>query len=240
MKMARRKVNLEKLLELYKMGLSDYRIGKILNVTHWTVRQWRLKLGLPPKHQFRKKPKIVDIEKLKQLYNQGLTYEEIAKQLGVSKGTVNTYITKYKLANRQHIKKGSHSRIKSVILSLVDQKVYVTADDLSKYLNQSKVSIRNHLKALEKEGLLRRFTLATGATGRQKFSGSDFFKSLNPKGKITLFYSDTRKFIEKLCEIVDLDKNDLGKRVSFTRLLRDNNFTDDEIKLFYKLKFQQK
>jgi predicted transcriptional regulator len=240
MDMVRRKVNPEKLLELYNMGLSDYMIGKILGVTHWTVRQWRLKLGLPPKHQFQKKPKIVDIEKLKQLYDQGLTYDEIAKQLGVSKGTVNTYITKYKLAKRQLIKKGSYERIKPIILCLVDQKGYVTCDDLCKYLNQSKVSIRNHLKALEKEGLLRRFTLATGATGRQKFSGADFFKPLNPKGKVTLFFSDSRKFIEKLCEIVSLDKNDLGMRMSFTRLLRDNKFTDDEIKLFYKLKFQQK
>jgi predicted ArsR family transcriptional regulator len=125
-------------------------------------------------------------------------------------------------------------------MSLVDQKVYVTCDDIRKHINLSKVSIREYLRALEKEGLLRRFTLATGATGRQRFSGADFFKPVNPKGRITLFYSDTRKFIEKLCEIVSLDKNDLGKRMSFTRLLRDNKFTDDEIKLFYKLKFQQK
>jgi len=41
------KPNKEKLLHFYNKGLSDARIARYLNVSESTIRNWRLKLGLP-------------------------------------------------------------------------------------------------------------------------------------------------------------------------------------------------
>jgi DNA-binding CsgD family transcriptional regulator/DNA-binding Lrp family transcriptional regulator len=227
-----RKVDVEKIKELYSKGYSDYRIARELDVTPWTVGYYRRKLGLPALYE-RRRPRRIDFEKFKQLYAQGYTYKQIAEQLGTTIGTVCAYVTKYKLANRQP------RRIKITedgILRLVEQKGYVTVDDVAKNFKVHIFTARERLHRLEQKGLLKRFKVGRSYTGSQRYSGVDFFRALNVRGNEILYYSDEKRFIELLSKVVEVDLNDRGAKRSLTALFRDNNLPDELIDLFYKLK----
>ncbi len=53
------KPNKEKFLHFYNKNLSDARIAFYLNVSESTIRNWRLKLGLP--NNIRKKPNSCEL-----------------------------------------------------------------------------------------------------------------------------------------------------------------------------------
>lgn len=72
---------------LYKRGLSDYAIGKILGRSRTCIRAWRLKKGLPPN---RRPSRLTPEEEARrrELYEFGYTDSEIAKELGTTVGAI--------------------------------------------------------------------------------------------------------------------------------------------------------
>lgn len=67
-----------KLRELYNQGLQDIEIAKILYVSPFSVRQWRIVNGLPSnKNTRRDKERMV-------LYQQGFSDREICRRLNLN------------------------------------------------------------------------------------------------------------------------------------------------------------
>ena len=69
--------------EMYDLGKNDAEISRVLKCCTETVRQWRLKNNYPKNFRYKDTCKI-NVEKLKQLVNDGLKDSEIAKILNVS------------------------------------------------------------------------------------------------------------------------------------------------------------
>jgi hypothetical protein len=87
--MGRRKVDVEKLKQLYMQGLPLTKIAEQLGVSRYAVYSWSLRLRLPKRE--RRGRRKLDLEKFKQLCEQGLPSKLIAQQLGVSPTTVYIY-----------------------------------------------------------------------------------------------------------------------------------------------------
>ena len=84
-------------LQLYHQGLDDDEIAVIQNCNTATIGQWRLKQGLP-KHQDKKRKFLDELhEKRLNLYNKGLTDEEMARELNIKAKTILWWRRKQKL-----------------------------------------------------------------------------------------------------------------------------------------------
>lgn len=78
----------EEMLKLYKEGKNDSEIARIVQLNHVTVHNWRVRKQLDS--NFGYKPKF-DTNKFIELYNQGLTYVDIAKKLDSSDSAISEY-----------------------------------------------------------------------------------------------------------------------------------------------------
>lgn len=75
----------------YLKGLTAKEIGKLLDVNERTVQRWQ------SDHDFKAKAKPLPMpERAKQLQDKGITIEQIAKTLKVSRTTVCNYLRKAK------------------------------------------------------------------------------------------------------------------------------------------------
>lgn len=90
-----------KRLSLYLKGMSDVEIARELSYSKSCIYSWRKKNKLSANVNLRKeetkmyvKPYSQDIrEKFLELYELGMTYAEIAREIGISKSTVNRWGT---------------------------------------------------------------------------------------------------------------------------------------------------
>lgn len=78
----------EEMYKLYKEGKNDSEIARIVQLNHVTVRNWRIRKNLDSNFEY--KPKF-DENKFIDLYNQGLTYVDIAKELNTSNSAISEY-----------------------------------------------------------------------------------------------------------------------------------------------------
>ncbi|MBR5094472.1 MAG: helix-turn-helix domain-containing protein [Oscillospiraceae bacterium] len=75
---------------LYKAGLSDVKISRLAGISKTAVLLWRRRTGRAPNKQDTPKgrPKRLDRERARELYEQGRTDREIGELLGVNENTV--------------------------------------------------------------------------------------------------------------------------------------------------------
>ncbi len=71
----------EQFLDLYKQGLNDTEISKILKCSHVTVHKKREKFELPPNFRYKTKIKL---NEFKDLHSQGKNDREIADYFGLN------------------------------------------------------------------------------------------------------------------------------------------------------------
>lgn len=87
---------------LYCNGLKDREIAEICNVSPHAINSWRYHRGLQSNHKLKKERKEENTmfvkaypkemkEKFFELYEKGLTYGQIAKELGVSRSTTRRW-----------------------------------------------------------------------------------------------------------------------------------------------------
>lgn len=86
----RRKVNVEKVITLWREGLTDKEIAERLAVNPSTISYWRKKLKLPPN-----KKVLINREQLEELAEKGYSLRRIANELNYDVNTVKKYLDKY-------------------------------------------------------------------------------------------------------------------------------------------------
>jgi transposase len=224
-----RKVDVNKIIELRNKGYPMHRIARELGVSYGTVEYWFHKLKIKPLRV--RRVRRIDKMQLIKLYFDGLTYREIADRLGVSPFTVGAIVSKLGIAYRRRSKDERLIEVKNEILRLIDENVYVTIEDVVGKLKISKSYAINRLRELYREGKVKCFRI-TSRRCAVKYDAYDFFGNRVGDARL-LYYVDERKFIEKLSRIVKIRNRSMAK--SFTRMLHDNDISDENIKYFYKL-----
>lgn len=81
---------LDELVKLNAEGYNDTQVSDILKISVWSASTWRRQLGL--KSNFKYKHSF-NTEKFKELYDEGLTWVEIARKLNISGSTAQQYGT---------------------------------------------------------------------------------------------------------------------------------------------------
>lgn len=94
-------------MDLYKQGLSDGQMAKILGLTKSPILKWRTSRGLPRNYKPRFQPgnqfgrlgvlPKEEHELRMRLYNKGLIDKEVAKVCHVSKDAISQWRRKYNL-----------------------------------------------------------------------------------------------------------------------------------------------
>jgi len=87
-------------IDLYNKGKNDSEIGRLLNVSHVTVKNFRENLILPSNFKYVRK---FDKNKFKDLYNQKLNDVEIANILNVSSSAISEFRRLNKLPSNQYV-----------------------------------------------------------------------------------------------------------------------------------------
>ena len=83
-----------KLIKLSEQGLTDAEIGEQLNYSMYTVRFVRRSMGIIKKRGRKSRITDLDIERMRELHKQGLSYEKIAHEFDLSPYTVVDYIAR--------------------------------------------------------------------------------------------------------------------------------------------------
>ena len=85
------KIDEEKAAELYRQGLTDAAMGKILNVTHGAVWNWRRRNKLPANGKRggeAEGKRKYDRAEIRRMMEEGQTVKQITKALGCGKDTI--------------------------------------------------------------------------------------------------------------------------------------------------------
>jgi DNA invertase Pin-like site-specific DNA recombinase len=86
-----RRINVDKMMRMYEQGTVVRDIAKTVDVSPGTVSrhlmQQRLRIGLPNAKRGRP-PRIINVDQMMRMREQGAGFREIAKAVGVSSGTV--------------------------------------------------------------------------------------------------------------------------------------------------------
>jgi DNA invertase Pin-like site-specific DNA recombinase len=93
----------KQIVDLYQSGVSFSEILKKLNVSPHSVYAALKKAGIKPKNQqplHRLKVKPEDLKQIKDLYNSGMTHDEIAKKLGVTRQAISFIFKKLGIVSR--------------------------------------------------------------------------------------------------------------------------------------------
>ena len=93
----------KQIVDLYQSGVTVPEILKKLNVTPHSVYAALKKAGIKPKNQqplHRLKIKPEDLKQIKDLYNSGMTHDEIAKKLGVTRQAISFIFKKLGIVSR--------------------------------------------------------------------------------------------------------------------------------------------
>jgi transposase len=94
-----RRIPRKRILALYQMGLAGTAVAQILGISHNTVyrvlRQEGVsrppRLSAPRQHEIRRR--IMEAGRLKA---EGLTYDQVAERLGISRATAVRYVSRYR------------------------------------------------------------------------------------------------------------------------------------------------
>ena len=232
-KASQRKVDPEKFKELYERGVTMRGICKEFGVSPSTYVYWRTKLGLKPRRPPPVRPvRKVDPERLKELYLGGAKVKDIAREFGVSESAILRWVDK--LGLERGVRKAS-SDWKDRVLKLFEGRAFVTTDDVARELGITKGTAARRLGELENEGLVRRFSLAMGKRGDEKYGTARLFGGLIGKLGVRslLFYRDERRFVEELVKFTEAVSKDAVK--ALVRFLKLNRISDEGIRLFRRL-----
>lgn len=90
-KMKKRRVDIEKLKELFKEGKSDKEIAEAFGVSEYTIKSYRWKLGLLKREQKKQAIEKKLEDAIVMLNKMGFNDREIAAILGISVNTVEKY-----------------------------------------------------------------------------------------------------------------------------------------------------
>lgn len=89
-----------KAMELYKEGLYDTEISKIVGCSAQTIHNWRQDKGLPPNGSAHGPKYRLDWEHAMKLYEQGYSDRRIAQELGCNYKSVNKWRRKNNLPSK--------------------------------------------------------------------------------------------------------------------------------------------
>ena len=96
-KMKKRRVDIEKLRELFKEGKSDKEIAEAFGVSEYTIKSYRWKLGLLKREQKKQAIEKKLEDAIVMLNKMGFNDREIAAILGISVNTVEKYRARHNL-----------------------------------------------------------------------------------------------------------------------------------------------
>jgi len=107
------------LQELYDQGLPDRDIANRVGISKQTVRNWRLKLGLPCHPAPSGPVNVADWDRAAVLHASGRTDEQLAEELGVARKTVQAWRQKNGLeCNRQPLKRRKPQRVNQGLIAM--------------------------------------------------------------------------------------------------------------------------
>lgn len=81
----------DEMMALWKQGRNDAQIARSLGMKDNRVKRWRQRKGLPPNWNFGSNRLILDWEKARELYEQGLSDSEIGKAVGCSNQSIKNW-----------------------------------------------------------------------------------------------------------------------------------------------------
>jgi len=217
----KRKVDLEKLIQLREQKYSIREIAEQLGVNFGTIGYWFRKLKIKPLRI--RRVRKVNLNEFIKLYYDGLKYREIAERMGIAKSTVNTIVTRLRIAHRRRGKSEEGGIVGNGIIRMMNEKGYVTLKDIATRCGIGKHAAYRHVHALFRRGKVCKFTV---------HGARDFF-GCHIKDARVLYYIDERKLVEKLSGIVSIKDMNMAK--SFTRILRNNGVSSENIAYFYQL-----
>lgn len=88
--------NIEKALELYKVGHSCNAIGKDLGCDSKVVKKYLIKAGIVFNKPANEHKQLDDkMDRIKELYDRSFTYAEIGRMMNTSGNTIKSYLKKY-------------------------------------------------------------------------------------------------------------------------------------------------
>ena len=92
--------NIEKLQKLYEQGLSIHKLASHFGVSYFTVHRLMQKHSIPRRPLGNPHRHDIDVEKLRNLYAQGLTIQELASYFDVSYFAVHYRMKKHSIPRR--------------------------------------------------------------------------------------------------------------------------------------------
>lgn len=90
---------LNEFFKYYRLGLSDIEIGEKLGLSKYKIAKWRYKYSLKTNFRYTRK---FNTDKFKLLYNKGLNYSEIARELKVSDSAIQEYASSNGYTSNYH------------------------------------------------------------------------------------------------------------------------------------------
>jgi len=181
------KVDPELLRKLWMEGKKVWEIAKIMNVSVYTIQEWRRKLGLPSRFEYAKKRRDI----FKKLFLEGKTYKEISEILGVGILTLMSWRKKLHLPPRQKSlspeekqqREQQKLNIRNQLLLLVKEKGVISFDEASKLLHIDKNVINEIVK---KDDSLGRLQLCFGRSPAAKVTPTMVFGVYTAKSFVYL------------------------------------------------------
>lgn len=128
----------DRLMELYKEGMSDRKIAEALGLKEFQVLRWRQERDMPSNYSIHR----MDEKRARELYEEGKSDREIAQTIGVAAQTVCTWRRKEKLPPTRAYAKMDYDQLRE----LYDQGMNDT--QISKITGHATDSIRKWRKRI--------------------------------------------------------------------------------------------
>lgn len=100
----------DRLMELYKEGMSDRKIADALGLKEFQVLRWRQERNMPSNYSLHR----LDEKRAREMYDEGKTDRQIAKILGVAAQTICSWRRKEKLPSKRLYAKIDYDRIREL------------------------------------------------------------------------------------------------------------------------------
>ena len=111
----------DRLMELYKEGLSDRNVAETLGLKEFQVLRWRQERDLPSNYSLHR----LDKNRARELYEEGKSDREIAEILGVAPNTICQWRKKEKLKAKRQYAKVNYDRLRELYdQGLNDTQIY--------------------------------------------------------------------------------------------------------------------
>lgn len=111
----------DRLMELYKEGLSDRNVAETLGLKEFQVLRWRQERDLPSNYSLHR----LDKNRARELYEEGKSDREIAEILGVAPNTICQWRKKEKLKATRQYAKVNYDRLRELYdQGLNDTQIY--------------------------------------------------------------------------------------------------------------------